>query len=322
MTIKHLVLTGGGPTCIKALGVLQHLNENKFWNIDNIESIYATSGGAILAVLLCMRFEWSAITDYVLYRPWHEVYHISVNHIFDSYTRKGLFDGSIMEIFMKPFFQAKDLPMTMTLNEFFEHTHIELHMYTLELNEFEMVDVSYKTHPDLLLMTAIHMTGALPIVIAPVCIDNKCYIDGGVLSNYPLRYCLDVVENKEEILGIKNNYDDDVGIDVNNESSILDYALKFINRLVTAVSDEKQQFMIPYEIVYSATSASFTYLHAATTSVDTRKELLEEGIRAGTAFLTRLNAIDSCEDDPLFILDEDDEEVGLNNDVTQINNRI
>lgn len=318
MTIKHLVLTGGGPTCIKALGVLQHLNENKFWNIDNIESIYATSGGAIIAVLLCLRFEWSAITDYVLFRPWHEVYHISVNHIFDAYTKKGLFDGSAMEIFMKPFFQAKDLPMTMTLSEFFEHTHIELHVFTLEMNEFEMVDVSYKTHPDLLLMTAIHMTGALPIVIAPVCIDNKCYIDGGVLSNYPLRYCLDVVENKEEILGIKNNYDDDPGIIVNNESSMLDYILKFINKLVSTVSAEKQKFVIPYEIMYTATRMTFSYLHAAATSVDTRKELLHDGIQTGKEFLDRLNKIDADVEDPLFILDADnDSDVGLDIDASK-----
>ena len=42
MTIKYLIISGGGPTCIKAIGSLQYLEENKFWHIDNIEKIYGT----------------------------------------------------------------------------------------------------------------------------------------------------------------------------------------------------------------------------------------------------------------------------------------
>ena len=54
MTIKHIVISGGGPTGLKALGALQHLERNGFWNIDEIISIYATSAGAIVAVLLAL----------------------------------------------------------------------------------------------------------------------------------------------------------------------------------------------------------------------------------------------------------------------------
>ena len=59
--IKHLVIPGGGPTGIKALGALQYLEQNGYWNINNIETIYATSAGAILSVLLCLKFEWATI---------------------------------------------------------------------------------------------------------------------------------------------------------------------------------------------------------------------------------------------------------------------
>ncbi len=52
MTIKHLVISGGGPTLFRTLGALQHLQETTFWKIDEIESIYGTSAGAIVAVLL------------------------------------------------------------------------------------------------------------------------------------------------------------------------------------------------------------------------------------------------------------------------------
>ena len=42
MTIKHLVIGGGGPFGLCALGALKYLHEKEFWNINNIKSIYAT----------------------------------------------------------------------------------------------------------------------------------------------------------------------------------------------------------------------------------------------------------------------------------------
>ena len=37
-SIKHLVISGGGHTMIQTLGSIQHLEENKFIDINNMES--------------------------------------------------------------------------------------------------------------------------------------------------------------------------------------------------------------------------------------------------------------------------------------------
>ena len=47
MTIKHLVISGGGPTGLKAIGALQHLEQNGVWNINDIVSIYANNDHAV-----------------------------------------------------------------------------------------------------------------------------------------------------------------------------------------------------------------------------------------------------------------------------------
>ena len=39
MTIKHLVLSGGGPIMIQLLGAIQHLESTNFIDLKNIESI-------------------------------------------------------------------------------------------------------------------------------------------------------------------------------------------------------------------------------------------------------------------------------------------
>ena len=67
--IKHLVVSGGGPTMIQTLGSIQHLEENKFIDINIIETIYGTSAGAIIGVLICLKFDWITLHDYIIKRP-------------------------------------------------------------------------------------------------------------------------------------------------------------------------------------------------------------------------------------------------------------
>jgi predicted acylesterase/phospholipase RssA len=149
MTIKHLVIPGGGPMGIQSIGALQHLEKSGFWKIDDIKTIYATSAGAIVALLMALKFDWDSINDYIILRPWHETYHVNISQIFEAYSKKGIFDRSIIETFYKPFFETRDISLSMTMLEFYEYSGIELHFFSLELNSFEIVDISYKTFPSL-----------------------------------------------------------------------------------------------------------------------------------------------------------------------------
>ena len=52
MTIKHLVISGGGPTMFQSLGAIQYLEQNGYLNLNNIETIYGTSAGAFVSVFI------------------------------------------------------------------------------------------------------------------------------------------------------------------------------------------------------------------------------------------------------------------------------
>jgi predicted acylesterase/phospholipase RssA len=60
--------------------------------MKNIESIYGTSAGAIVAVMISLRYDWDTINDYIIKRPWHDVFPIKIQNILDAYTKKGIFD--------------------------------------------------------------------------------------------------------------------------------------------------------------------------------------------------------------------------------------
>jgi predicted acylesterase/phospholipase RssA len=83
MPIKHLVLSGGGPIMIQLLGAIQHLEANNFIDLKNIESVYGTSAGAIIGVIICLKYDWETINEYIIKRPWQDVFIIKVEKIFE-----------------------------------------------------------------------------------------------------------------------------------------------------------------------------------------------------------------------------------------------
>jgi predicted acylesterase/phospholipase RssA len=286
MTIKHLVIPGGGPMGIQSIGALQHLEKSGFWKIDDIKTIYATSAGAIVALLLALKFDWDSINDYIILRPWHETYHVNISQIFEAYSKKGIFDRSIIETFYKPFFETRDISLSMTMLEFYEYSGIELHFFSLELNSFEIVDISYKTFPDIPVLQSLHMSCAIPMIITPVCFDNKCFIDGGVISNYPIKYCIENEKNVDEIFGIQNIYEKNNANIVKDDSTMLDYVVHFISGLVNNASKYSNLLEeMPSELKYDAQLMSLDNVKETLYSSEFRKELLERGVKAADEFL-------------------------------------
>ena len=284
MTIKHLIISGGGPIMIQVLGAIQHLEQNNFINMNNIESIYGTSAGAIVGILICLKFDWETINDYIIKRPWKDVFPIKVQNIFDAYTKKGIFDIKTVEKCFKPLLDAKDIPMDINLEDFYKLSNIELHLFSFEINLYKVEDISYLTHPKLSLMTAIHMSSALPVLVTPVCIDDKCYIDGGMSSNYPLSYCIESGKISDEILGFKNKYGEKRD-NINMESTLLDFLLSFLFKAVFSVNTESTQPNIKYELICDAEYLTFNVLRNALSNIEIRRDLFSNGTDSAIKFL-------------------------------------
>ena len=290
MTIKHLVISGGGPIMIQILAAVQELEKNNYFKMDDIESIYGTSAGAILAVIFSLKFDWETINDYIIKRPWQDVFVIKVQNILDSYTKKGIFDVKTVEKCFKPLLDAKDIPLDITLKDFHILTNVELHMFSFEINEYKIVDISHKTHPDLPLLVAVQMTCCLPVLMTPVFIDNKCFIDGGVGCNYPLNFCIESGRNCDEVLGFKNKYSDEKQ-NINSDSTLLDYILNFLFKSVFSVQNNYTQPHIKNEIICDSSYLSLDSLRSAISSSEIRKSLFDRGKQSAIQFLELQNSI-------------------------------
>ena len=253
MTIKHLVIGGGGPFGLCALGALKYLHDKEFWNIENIKSIYATSIGALVAVYLSLKYDYDYIIEYLVKRPWEKLFEeIGVENILELYNNKGLIN--VHSMYLKKYsilFDAKGLSPNITMKEFYEYSGIELNFITCDANHFTRIVISHKTHPDLELLTALCMTSSFPVIFTPVIVDDKCYIDGGIFSNYAVNICLQESGCKnEEILGIKKYQSSNIndGL-ITSESNIIDFLEKITLNIFNRINDELILEKIPYEVV-------------------------------------------------------------------------
>lgn len=290
--IKHLVISGGGTLGFQFLGALKKLNQEKYWNITDIESIYSTSIGSLIAVFLCLNYDWETLLKYVIERPWQEAFKIKASQIIDSYYKKGLYDTKLAEIICKPLFEAKDLTLSTTLKDLYEYSKIDLHIFTFNINNFETVELSHSLFPELTIVQAITMSCGLPGIFMPTMIDDCCYIDGGVMANYPINYCLRDHSVEEEILAFNSSFDNRTNngskyIKVNNETSLLEYIMCISLNSMVYISDSIEKKTINNTITLNLETNPLTLdsIKLFLSSQEIRKEGLQNGEKIAEIYL-------------------------------------
>ena len=278
--IKHIVCSGGGHNGFTYYGILRELNKRGFWQIDDIETVYATSIGTFFAIFLALKYEWDVLDDYLIKRPWNLVYKIDMYSIINSFNKGGIFDIKVIEETFLPIFNAKDVSIDITMKEFFELTQIDLHFFTTEMSSFSTIDISHKTHPDWKLLEAVYSSAALPILFSPLFKDDKCYYDGGILANYPIEYCISSGVPKDEIFGIikyENKMSDATVITPNK--TLVDYIMLIFSKTVEKLSNTKSlKNKIKNEILVNCASTSLESIYNCTTNIEERINLIQFGV--------------------------------------------
>ena len=184
--IKSIVVSGGGHSILTFYGILKESNKNNFWKLDQIESLYGTSAGSMLAIILALNIDWDVLDNYLINRPWHSVFNISASSILSIYNNFGIFSTDFIIEMFKSLFLSKDIQIDITLKEFYELNHIDIHIYTTEIKSFEYIDISHTTHPNWKVLDAVYASCAVPLLFYPFKFENKYYIDGGVLIDFPI----------------------------------------------------------------------------------------------------------------------------------------
>lgn len=281
-TIKHIVCSGGGLAGFAFYGALKESHRKGIWDISTIQTIYGTSVGTIVAVMIALNYDWETLDDYLIKRPWQTVFTFNLYSILDTINNQGMFGIEIIKDIFLPLFNGKDIQMGITMVDFYNLTKIEIHMCSTNVNSFELVDISYKTHPDWTIIEAVYSSCSVPVLFSPLIKENECYCDGGLIANYPLKQSIQNGCNPSEILGVqyKGRNVEECNQKITNRTSLLDYTFTVINRLIGNAFYSGEQYDIAYEYDIWCPSLSLCDLLNATSESDLRVQLIQYGIDA------------------------------------------
>lgn len=294
--IQHLVFSGGGPAGLVNYGALKYLAKMEFWNLKNIKSIYGCSIGAFIGIVVSLGYEWDWLDDYFIKRPWEKVFSINAQTVLSAYEEKGLIGEKIIQEAIKSLLCAKDLNENCTLKELYEFNKINIHIYTTNINSkyLSKVELSHRTHPELSVIKALCMSTSFPFIFKPVCIDDDCFIDGGLLNNFPLNDCLEQDDvNPNDVLAFKNIWNTDTDTDkknkITNESSILDYMIHIMKKMQIEISTESKQTEIIHTVTCNVEElAGFSNWVTSLSSSEPRQNLIDTGSEQGKLFLNNI----------------------------------
>lgn len=295
MVIKHIVIAGGGPSGFITYGVLKQLSNSNYWNIDNINSLYGTSVGAFFATVLCLNYEWNTLDDYLIERPWDKMIDIGPQTILNVLTASGALDPEIFtEKALEPLLTAKGLSKDITLLEFHNYCKKDLHVFTTEINsdKLQTIDLSHITHPDLKLVTCVAMSLAYPLVFRPICLEDKCYIDGGLVNNLPIIDCIGQKDcDKDEILVLKNIFvREPMETKITKETSIARYFSILFKKMRDEIDprDKHPDLKNTVKCLCENLSGLDSWFEALTNK-NMRKDLINNGISQANIFLEYKN---------------------------------
>jgi predicted acylesterase/phospholipase RssA len=173
--IEHIVISSGGPHILVQLGMIAEAIDQQVIQLQNITSVHGCSSGSILGVFLCLRIPIQDVVDYVITRKWEKCVHYDIHQF---YKTKGILDIQWIAESVIPFFKAYDVPLTITMEEFYVRTGIEFDILTTEVSEMKSILINHTTYPELPVLTAIQMSSAIPIIFPPVQYKEKYYVDG------------------------------------------------------------------------------------------------------------------------------------------------
>lgn len=278
--IKHLVCSGGGVYGFTFYGILKEAHNKGLWKTEDLTSVYGTSVGTILLLLIQLNYTWEELDNYLINRPWHQVFPIDIKLLLASMTNRGIYDQDTIHKTLSPLLLGRNLSLDITMKELYEYSKIEFHCFSTEINSFVMVDISHITHPDWKVLDAIYCSSAFPLIFKPLIADGKCYSDGCVINNYPISYCLQQGANPDETLGIYCDREIDADNNIDNESSLFDYLTSImIKTYIHRVDNAKNNnHAITHEFCIYADKIDANDIYSPICKLSERLAMIESGV--------------------------------------------
>jgi NTE family protein len=183
-----LVLSGGGINGIAHVGCLAALGDDDV--LEKIDTVAGTSAGSLIAAMWCLGLDMREVFRTVYLMDRTRLGSVSLGNATTSF---GIDGGEGLSTLIETF-----VPPTATFADVLRDRGKTLLITATCLTDETSVTFGPATHPHMPISLAVRMSCSIPLVFAGVRYENKVYVDGSVLNNFPI----DVVPSKKRVLGI------------------------------------------------------------------------------------------------------------------------
>lgn len=200
--IDTLVISGGSSSGLIILGKIQSLIFDKKLNLNELKTFGGTSIGSVICLFLLLGFQ-----------PYEIVYKLINSNLIKTLGKfnilnfvngKGIvsLDDIKKEISIwineKTGMENISFDYIKKLNKNFVCT-----TFNFTDNNLEYLSTNNIKYNNMNVIDAIMMSCAIPFLFNPYNYNNKIYIDGGILDNFPVNNTLKLFPTENEILAIE-----------------------------------------------------------------------------------------------------------------------
>jgi len=265
--LHNLVISGGGINGLGFLGIIKYLYEKNL--IKNINHYIGTSAGAIISFLMSIGYSYSEIYEFCCYFNFSKITdNVNLNCFLEKY---GLEDSSKIYYILKRLCENKKYDPNITFLELYEKTNIKLTITGSCISNSKLYYFNHETFPNMQVLLAVRISSTIPLVFVPIIFEDKLWLDGGLINNYPINYCENDINNT---LGLSINDDCIDKCPNNTPSDLMEYMTQVFKCLVFSDSLNKIN-------KYNDSTIKFTYSMKLISNFDITKDTVEQMVQNG-----------------------------------------
>ena len=189
--INTLILSGGGVKGIAYIGALKYLDELKTkedLKVDiNIQEILGVSVGSIVGLLYILGYTYDELVDEIVSKNLSDLKQFRIKNFLQRYG----FDSGIRIVnWIETLIIGKGYSKDITFADIYTNFGINFRVVATNLNKYKTEVFDKNSSPSLRVIRAIRMSIGIPLVFTVTKYRSDCYVDGGLINNYPIIKCI------------------------------------------------------------------------------------------------------------------------------------
>jgi len=178
----HLIFSGGNIWGIVYIGILRYLYINDLHL--HIKDVAGTSFGSTFAIIFALKIPIELIEEqFYLFSENEDMKLISTTNIKNIFRDYGLVSTHKYLVYLKKYIQDTFNKDDLTFMEISKMFGINLHINALCINTGKNVIFNVNNTPNTYILQACAASMSIPFIYKPEIINNKYYIDAGMIEN-------------------------------------------------------------------------------------------------------------------------------------------